>query len=126
MPQQETFLSERANGTIVQVLKTYDRSYAREVFNVVGDDALKSLAVALEIIGKYEPADIPDPEGPDYQEFLWEELCEAALEDVRQSPQLYSFFVVTETKAGKAEHLYISAEWPSAEGFARGRLAEVR
>lgn len=126
MPQQETFLSETANGTTVQVLKTFDRSYAREVFNDVGDDALKSLAEALEINVKYEPADVPDLEGPEYQEFLWEELCEAALEDVRQSPQLYSFFVVSETKAGKAEHLYISAEWPSAEEFARGRLALVR
>jgi hypothetical protein len=126
MPQQEIFLSERTNDTTVQVLKTYDRSYAREVFNDVGDDALKSLAVALEINAKYEPADIPDPGGAEYKEFLWEELCDAALEDVRQSPQLFSFFVVTETKAGKAEHFYISTDWPSAEEYARGRIADMR
>ena len=81
--------------------------------------------MALEISAKYEPADVPDQEGPEYQDFLWEELCDAALEDVRQSPQLYSFFVVTETKANKAEDLYISAEWPSAEEFARSRLARA-
>jgi len=125
MPQQETFLSERINDKTVRVLKTYDRSFAREVFNGVGDEALRSLAMALEINAKYEPADIPDPEGPEYQDFLWEELCDAALEDVRQSPQLYSFFVVTEDKADKAEDLYISAEWPSAEEFARSRLAHA-
>jgi hypothetical protein len=125
MPQQETFLSEKINDKTVQVLKTYDRSFAREVFNGVGDEALRSLAVALEINTKYEPADIPAQEGPEYQDFLWEELCDAALEDVRQSPRLYSFFVVTETEAGKPEDLYISAEWPSAEEFARSRLARA-
>jgi len=43
---------------------------------------------------------------------------------VRQSPRLYSFFVVTETKAGEAEDIYISADWPSAEMFAKKRVAE--
>jgi hypothetical protein len=50
-------------------------------------------------------------------------LSEASLEDVRQSPRLYSFFVVTETKAGKVEDIYISADWPSAEEFAKRRLS---
>jgi hypothetical protein len=49
------------------------------------------------------------------------ELSEASPEDVRQSQRFNSFFVVTETKAGKAEDIYISADWPSAEEFAKRR-----
>ena len=122
MPQQESFLRESANGTTVEVIKTYDKSYAREVFGSVGDEARKSLVMSLELATNYEPADIPDPDGPDYDDFLWQELCDAAREDVRQSPILFSFFVVTETKGGKAEDLYISADWPSAEKYAQNLL----
>ena len=32
MPQQEVFFEEQAGDRITTVLKTYDRSYAREVF----------------------------------------------------------------------------------------------
>lgn len=123
MPQQELFFEERAGDRLITVLKSYDRSYAREVFGNVGDAAMKSLAAALEIERNYGPADIPAPDGQDYEDFLWEELSEASLEDTRQSPRLYSFFVVTETNAGKTEDIYFSADWPSAEAFAKGRLA---
>lgn len=125
MPAQETFLSEIANGITVEVLKTYDRSYAREVFSSVDDSAMKSLADALEIEKNYDPEDIPSPDGQDYEDFLWEELSEASLEDIRQSPRLCSFFVVTESSAGKAKEIYISADWPSAEAFAKRHLAGV-
>lgn len=126
MPKQEMFLSESAGGVAVEVLKTYDRSYAREVFNAVGDDARKALAAALDIEKNYEPDAIPDPDGSDYEDFLWQELLDAAVEDVRQSPTLSSFFVVTETREGKTADIYISADWPSAETFARGRIAAAR
>ena len=122
MPQQEVFFEQQAGGLHVVVLKTYDRSYAREVFSNVDDAAMKSLAAALEIEKNYDPEDIPAPDGNDYEDFLWEELSEASLEDVRQSPALYSFFVVTESNAGKAKEIYISADWPSAEEFAKRRL----
>lgn len=125
MPQQETFLIERANDLVIEVLKTYDRSYAREVFSNVDDEAMKSLSAALEIEKNHAPEDIPDPSGQDYEDFLWEELNEASLEDVRQSPRLCSFFVVTETEAGKAKDVYVSADWPSAEKFAKRRLARA-
>lgn len=121
MPQQEVFFEQKAGDRLIAVLKTYDRSYAREVFGKVNDEAKKSLAAALEIAENYDPENIPDPNGLDYEDFLWGELSEASLEDVRQSPRLYSFFVVTETKAGKAEDIYISADWPSAEEFAKRR-----
>lgn len=121
MPQQELFFEQQAEDRVIAVIKTYDRSYAREVFCNVDDDAMKSLAAALEIEKNHDPEDIPDPDGQNYEDFLWEELSEASLEDVRQSPVLYSFFVVTETKAGNAKDIYISADWPSAEEFAKRR-----
>jgi hypothetical protein len=121
MPQQEVFFEQKTGDRLIAVLKTYDRSYAREVFASVDDEAMKSLAAALEIEKNYESEDIPDPDGPDYDDFLWQELCEAAQEDVRQSPIIFSFFVVSETMAGKTKDLYISADWPSAEEFAKRR-----
>jgi hypothetical protein len=122
MPRQETFFRENANGMAVEVMKTYDRSYAREVFGHISDEAEKALAEALKVKENYERADIPEPGGSDYEDFLWEELCDAAREDVRQDPSLYSFFVVSASKAGRTEDLYVSPDWPSAEEFAKRRL----
>jgi hypothetical protein len=122
MPRQETFLREAANGVEVKVLKTYDRSYAQEVFRGMSAEALKALAATLNLEEKYEVTDIPAPDAPDYEDFLWDEICEGAIEDVRQSPTLSSFFVVVESKDGKSEELYVSPDWPSAEAFARNRI----
>jgi hypothetical protein len=122
MPRQEVFFEQRTGDRRVEVLKTYDRSYAREVFNGIDSEAREALAAALELDKNYEPADIPNPEGNDYDDFLWDELLEAAREDVRSDPNLYSFFVVAETVGDKAEDLYISPDWPSAEAFAKGRI----
>jgi hypothetical protein len=123
MPKQESWLRESANGITVEIIKTYDQSYAREVYQSIDDEAMKRLAAALEIDKNNAPGDIPDPNGQDYLDFLWEELSQASLEDVRQSPRLYSFFVVTETKADKVSDIYVSADWHSAEEFANRRLA---
>jgi|SRR5580704_14353422 hypothetical protein len=125
MPRQETFFSEAAKGVVIQVLKTYDQSYAREAFDCMSGEARNVLAVALEIEKNYDRADIPDPDGIDYESFLWDELRDAAREDVRQDPNLFSFFIVSETKKGKAEDLYVSPDWPSAEQFAKSRLANL-
>jgi hypothetical protein len=119
MPQQEVFFEERVGDRLITVLKTYDRSYAREVFGNVDEVAMKSLSTALEIEKNYDAEDIPDPTGPDYEDFLWEALSEASLEDIRQSPRIYSFFVVIETRDGKAKDLYVSPDWPSAEAYAK-------
>jgi len=67
--QQEVFFEQQAGERRVKVLKTYDRSYAREVFSGIGDDARGALAAALELEKNYEPADIPDPNGSDYDDF---------------------------------------------------------
>ncbi len=123
MTMRETFLKEASGGVDVEVVKTYDRSYAREVFDAIGDEATKALAAALNIEGRYEPGDIPYPGDTGYDDFLWQEISDAAREDVRQSPVLYSFFIVTESREGKATDLYVSADRPSAEAFARRRLA---
>jgi hypothetical protein len=123
MPRQETFLHESADGVTVDVLKIYDRQYAREVFEKLSDEAMDTLAAALEIKETYDPEDIPSAGSAEYEDFLWEELCESAREDVRQSPILDSFFVVSETKDGKGEDLYVSPDWPSAEGYALKRIA---
>jgi hypothetical protein len=124
MPRQETFLREAANGVEVEVLKTYDKSYAQEVFRGMSTEALEALAATLNLEGKYEVTDIPAPDATDYADFIWDDICEGAIEDVRQSPTLSSFFVVVETNAGKAEELYVSPDWPSAEVFARNRIED--
>ena len=123
MPQQEIFFEQKTGDRRIGVLKTYDRSYAREVFNRIDGEARESLAEALELRKNYAPEDIPDPDGSDYDDFLWEELCEAAREDVRNDPSLYSFFVVSESSPAKHEDLYISPDWPSAEAYAKKRIA---
>jgi hypothetical protein len=123
MPKQEVFFEETAGDRRVEVLKTYDPSYAREVFKGIGEEATAALASALELEKNFEPADIPAPDAIDYDDFLWEELYDAAQEDVRNDPNLYSFFVVAETRAGKTEDLYVSPDWPSAEAFARSRIS---
>jgi hypothetical protein len=123
MPRQETFLHEAANGVVIDVLKTYDPNYAREVFQAMDDDALSALATALEVEQTYSQVDVPRPGTVEYEDFLWQELCASSQEDVRLDPNLRSFFVVSEAEAGKSLDLYVSADWPSAERFARHRLA---
>lgn len=123
MPRQETFLRETANGVEIEVLKTYDRLWAQEVFRDMSPVALEALAATLSLADNYEASDIPAPDAAEYEDFLWDEICEEAIEDVRQSPTLSSFFVVVESKDGKSEELYVSPDWPSAEEFAKRRLA---
>ena len=125
MPQQELFYEQKTGNKRVEVIKTYDRSYAREVFTAMDGDALRMLAAALDIESNYEAADIPDPDGSEYEDFLWEELLEAGIEDVRLDPNLRSFFVVSESADGKSRDLYVSPDYPSAEGFARGRAMKA-
>jgi hypothetical protein len=122
VPRQEVFFQQKTGNKSIEVVKTFDRSYAREVFMAMDDNATSTLTAALDVTGKYDPSDIPDVAGSEYEDFLWEELCEAAREDVRLDPSLYSFFVVSETMGGKTEDLYISPDWPSAEAFAKSRL----
>lgn len=119
MPRQELFFEQTTAGRRVEVLKTYDSSYAREVFKGIDEEARQALAAALELEKNFEPADIPDSNGSDYDDFLWDELLEAAREDVRNDPNLYSFFVVSEATSAQPQDVYISPDWPSAEAYAK-------
>ena len=110
MPRQEVFFEQKTGNRRVEVLKTYDRSYAREVFKSIGEEVRQALAEALELRKNYAPEDIPDPNGNDYDDFPWEEVCEAAREDVRNDPSLYSFFVVSEDNLDTNEDLYVSPD----------------
>lgn len=125
MPREEVFFEQRTGNRRVEVLKTYDRSYAREVFDGIDSEARKALAAALELEKNYESADIPAPDGSDYDAFLWDELLEAAREDVRNDPNLYSFFVVSESTSAQPQEVYISPDWPSAEAYAKKLIVAI-
>ena len=125
MPRQEVFFEQQTGNRRVEVLKTYDRTYAREVFNGIDTEARKALAAALELETNYEPADIPAPDGSDYDDFLWDELLEAAREDVRDDPNLYSFFVVSKATSAQPHDVYISPDWPSAEAYAKKLIVAI-
>jgi hypothetical protein len=118
VPRQELFFERNIGDTRIEVVKTYDRSYAREVFDLMDDDATRALALSLNIAANYDASEVPDPNGLEYEGFLWQELCSAALEDARLDPNLYSFFVVSKTQAGKTADIFVSADWPSAQSYA--------
>lgn len=128
MPKQEIFFEQQDGGRKIEVLKSYDQSYAREAFSNMDEAALQHLWEALKPEEKYEAADLPSLNNPDdvdgeAEAFLWDELVDQALEDPRASPHLTSFFIVNETLQGKREEsIYVSPDWPSAEDFAKGRL----
>jgi len=120
MPGQETFFEQRRGETTIEVLKSYDRSYAREVFAKMDDAALKHLWTALKPEDSYEVEVLPslDDLGGEAQGFLWDELLEQARED----GALLSFFIVTERDRDQQQGLYVSPDWPSAKKYAEGRL----
>jgi hypothetical protein len=125
MPKQELFFEQTAGDRRIEVLKTYDKSYAREVFDRMDEEARGALARSLEFQENLAPEDIPDPNGIEYDDFLWEGLHDAAREDVRNDPNLYSFFVVSEIGPAKNEDLYVSPDWPSAEAYAKLRITRA-
>jgi hypothetical protein len=76
---------------------------------------------SLGIDENYAPDDRPAVDRPDSEDFLWEEMLEAARED----GNTLSFFVVIQTQNGRSQDLYISPDWPSAEAFAKSLTAAV-
>lgn len=120
MPKQETFFEEQSGDRRIEVLKSYDQSYAREAFKNMDEEAQQRLWESLKPEETYDPAGLPsltDPNG-DGEAFLWDELLEAARED----GNLLSFFIVNETIGRRTESLYVSPDWPSAESFAKNRF----
>lgn len=114
MPRQEVFLSEISNGRQVEVVKTYDRQFAREVFDLMDAAAKATLKDSLIANGTFDSSELPDLDG----EELWEGIEEGSREDW----QTFSYFVVGEGKDAKADALFVCSDWPTAEAFARSRL----
>src|SRR5258708_16550342 len=121
MRQQEVYFEQKTDKGRIEVLKTYDRQFAREAFANMDESAQKYLWSSLGIDENYGPGDHPPLDQPDNEDFLWEEVLEAARED----GNLLSFFVVSHTHNGRSEDLYISPDWPSAEAFAKRRIADI-
>jgi len=122
MPQQEVFFEQKTGDKRVEVLKVYDRNYAREAFGNMDRAAQTYLWSSLGISENYDSGDVPSIDDPDAEDFLWEELLEAARED----GNLLSFFVVNEANGSVSESLYVSPDWPSAEAFAKRRVTAVQ
>jgi len=122
LPQQETYFEQTADDRRVVVLKTYDQNYAREAFGSMDAAAQAHLWSSLGVDENYEPTDIPTLGSLDSEDFLWEELLDAA----RESGSILSFFVVNENAGSNSQNLYVSPDWPSAEAYAKSRLASVQ
>ena len=112
MPLQSVFLDERTASIRVQVLKVYDVSYARSCFEEMDESALAFLSKSLDLGNKYDL-------GEHVSSLEWEDVAEEARED----GNTLSFFVVVEESASDSRRVYVSPDWPSAEEFARHRLA---
>ena len=117
MPQQALFLEKEIGDRRIEVLKTYDQHFARDAFDGMDESAQTHLWQSLGIDASYDPEEIPVPTSPNRNDFLCDELSEAASEDGNKK----SFFVVSEKTGRKSTNLYVSPDWPSAEAFANAR-----
>jgi hypothetical protein len=111
MPEQSIYFDERTESKRVQVLKVYDAAYSRLCFDEMGEVALAWLSKSLDLKSNYE---LIEPES----NLTWEDIEEEARED----GNVLSFFVVLEESDGPFRPLYVSPDWPSAEGFAKELL----
>lgn len=116
MSSQEVFFSQDFAGKRIQVLKIYDRQFAREAFEQMSEDAKELLASALVADGVLEIND--DPTSDDE---LWEGIQEGAREDWNS----FSYFVVCEGDASDLKPLFVSADWPTSEKFAKSQGSQV-
>ncbi len=121
MPAQEICLELTANELSLQVLRTFDRHFAREVFDGMDDVAQSILGSALGFDDSYDSAAAPaaQPEA-ESQSLLWEETVRAA-GDLGPMP---AFFVVVEGRGPGQRNLYVSPDRSSAEDFARALISD--
>jgi hypothetical protein len=123
MPKQEVFFEQTTGDRRIEVLKTYDEQFAREAFNSMDESAQTFLWNSLKPEEIYDPSGLPTAdESEDRAAFLWDELVEQAREDW----QTFSYFVVNEAKGGRAESLFVSPDWPSAEAFAKRYIESLQ
>ncbi|MGA7159118.1 MAG: hypothetical protein WBY53_19890 [Acidobacteriaceae bacterium] len=122
MPRQEVFFEQMIGDRRVEILKVYDRQVAREAFDSMDEPAQAFLWNSLRPEETYDSAGLPTADEPeDRTAFLWDELEEQAREDWKT----FSYFVVYEAQGGRAEGLYVSPDWPSAEEFAKLHIAGI-
>jgi hypothetical protein len=111
MPQQETYYEQTTGAKTIAVLKSYDRAFAREVFDGMDSSALAYLRASLSVEASNDVAS-SETESSDA---IWEELEEGS----REGWNSFSYFIVTETSTGASRGLFVSADWPTAEAFAK-------
>lgn len=121
MPTQELFFEQQESGFTVQVLKSYDQTYAHEVFQSMDERATQRLWTVLKLEETYEPSELPllNDSNLAAKDFLWDELLDQARED----GNTLSFFIVNETVSGRVQGLFVSPDWPSAEAYAKDRAS---
>lgn len=119
MPAQEICLELTANELSLQVLRIFDRHFAREVFDGMDDVAQSILGSALGFDDSYDSAAQPEAES---QSLLWEETVRAA-GDLGPLP---AFFVVVEGRGPGQRNLYVSPDRSSAEDFAKALVSDQR
>ncbi len=117
MPSQETFASAKTGNHFLQVIKTYDRTFAREAFEQMNEEAYRFLGKSLgpdAISASGNPLTVVDTD------ILWEEIEDGAREDWNS----FSYFVVTRAADnGSAAPIFVSADWPTAERFMEYEIA---
>jgi hypothetical protein len=115
MPRQETFMTIKNGDETVEVLKTYDETFARDAFRNMDDEALAHLAASLKPESIYEESEIPKPGEDGYEDFIWDVM----VDDAREDWKTFSYFVVTKSNGGKTEELFVSGDWPTAEAYVK-------
>ena len=118
MPQQTSFLDQTVGDTRIEVLKSYDEAFARDAFDQMDEEALRFLAQSLGLNGSDAEVGL-SPGGSEYADSIWEEMKDGAREDWNS----FSYFIVAEESAAHTTLLFVSADWPSAEAFAKKRIS---
>lgn len=115
MSRQEPFLSIKKGDQTVEVLKTYDKTFAREVFENMDEEALAHLAASLNLDTEFDQQDIPTPTDESYEEFIWGAMLDSAREDYNT----FSWFVVSRSSGRSSAELFVSPDWPTAEAYVK-------
>jgi hypothetical protein len=101
MPQQETLFEQETGDGRIEILKVYDRVYAQEAFENMDEASQKFLWNSLGINEKYDVADVPPIDDPASEDFLWEELLDAA-RHTRRNRSRHPVHAVASARPGRA------------------------
>jgi septum formation topological specificity factor MinE len=116
MPQQEMLFEQQVGDKRIVVLKSYDRAFAHEAFDQMRTEALHFLGRFLEVDDDESVSGTSSDD--DHSEVLWQEIQDGA----REEWNTFSYFIVSEEAAGRSLPLFVSADWPSAEAFAKQQI----